>query len=311
VLLGNGDGTFGQQLSLPNGAGSGPNWIDIGDLNKDGLLDFVIANSNDGGGNVGVFLGKRGGGFQDQMTLSTGSLSNPPGLALGDFNYDSILDLVVAVNSYNITQVFLGNGNGGFTLKTTLPNGFKPSIPAVGDFNKDGRLDFAVTSYTGNMLGIFLGDGTGGFGAQSTYPCNPGSYTLVVVDLNKDGILDIIIGNYFANSTTVLFGNGDGTFKEQRGFSTGKGSLPYLGGIRDLNYDGIPDLVVANSGTDNVSVFLGNVKGRFKDPTTFSTGTNSAPELAAIGDFNGDGRLDIVSANYGTNQIGILLNTCS
>ena len=65
----------------------------------------------------------------------------------------------------------------------------------------------------------------------------------------------------------------------------------------DFNSDGRQDLAVANSGSDNVSILLGDGAGNFSGPTNFTVG--SVPSSVAVGDFNGDGKQDLAAADYG------------
>ncbi|CAF1570322.1 unnamed protein product [Adineta ricciae] len=138
----------------------------------------------------------------------------------------------------------------------------------------------------------------------------PGSYALTVNYFNRDDILDIVTGNYDDGSTTILFGNSDGTFTKQKRFSTGVGSLPYAIDSNDFNKDHAQDVIVANSGTNNIGIMLGNGNGNFLMQKTFATGANSEPRDVITGDFNGDNRIDFISANYRQNSIGIFLSTC-
>ncbi|CAF1082681.1 unnamed protein product [Adineta steineri] len=78
--------------------------------------------------------------------------------------------------------------------------------------------------------------------------------------------------------------------------------------VGDFNNDTWMDIVVANRATNNIAVFLGyGNAGLSSKSITYSTGTNSTPYMVAVGDFNNDGRSDIVVANYGVNNVGIFL----
>jgi hypothetical protein len=84
-------------------------------------------------------------------------------------------------------------------------------------------------------------------------------------------------------------------------------SHPRYLAVGDFNNDGYQDIVVANSGTDNVGIFLGYGNGTFAAQVTYSTGVISSPYSVAVGDFNKDDHLDIVVANYDSHSIGVLL----
>jgi hypothetical protein len=228
-------------------------------------------------------------------------------------NNDTILDLVVTDHVNAFLLVFLGTGNGTFTKTLTLSTGnySGPYLVVIDDFNQDNRLDIAVGNGDGKYVGIFLGNSAGNFLGQTKYYIESGPYALIAVDFNRDGVLDIVTANYEGNSTSVLFGNGDGTFRQQNTYSTGGGSLPYAIASGDFNRDNIQDLIVPNSGTDNVGILLGYGNGKVRNQKTYSTGSGSGPVDITIGDLNGDNRLDFISANYNDNTVGIFLSTSS
>ena len=87
--------------------------------------------------------------------------------------------------------------------------------------------------------------------------------------------------------------------------SLAAGTLPSSAAVADFDGDGKLDVVVANSGSSNVSVFLGNGNGTFQAAANYAVGTN--PDSVAVGDFNGDGKLDLAVANTGSNNVTILL----
>ena len=197
VFLGNGDGTFSAQTTYSTGSGSALYDVAIGDFNSDNILDFVVVNY--GASNIGVFLGDGDVTFSDQMTYSTGTNSYPRSVAIGDFNNDNRLDIVVAnTYSYNF-GVFLSYGNGTFSSQVTFStgSGSYPYDVAVGDFNNDSRLDVTIVNYYTDNIGIFLGYGNGAFSNQTTYSTGSGSApcSVTVSDLNNDYRLDIVVAH--------------------------------------------------------------------------------------------------------------------
>jgi len=103
---------------------------------------------------------------------------------------------------------------------------------------------------------------------------------------------------------TVLLGKGDGTFSPTA-VSPVPGSIPSSVVVADFNGDGKADLAIANAGSNNVAVLLGNGDGSFAVPLSPATGTT--PNYAAVGDFNGDGIPDLAVANNVSNSVTILL----
>ncbi|MBL8636849.1 MAG: VCBS repeat-containing protein, partial [Myxococcales bacterium] len=106
---------------------------------------------------------------------------------------------------------------------------------------------------------------------------------------------------------SVLLGNGMGGFGAATNFSAGMG--PRSVAVGDFNGDNKPDLAVANSGSNNVSVLPGNGMGGFGAVTNFAAGTN--PSSVAVGDFNGDNKPDLAVANSGSNNVSVLRNVSS
>jgi hypothetical protein len=186
--------------------------------------------------------------------------------------------------------------------------GGPPLSVAVGDFNGDGKLDLAVANPSSGNVSVLLGYGDGTFQAAVSYPvggCGPSA--IAVGDFNGDGKLDLAVAwdlVYTAAYVTVLLGNGDGTF--QTAVSYPVGANPSSVAVGDFNGDGKLDLAVANSNLNgianesstSVSVLLGNGDGTFQTAVNYPAGTN--PISVAVGDFNGDGKPDLVVANaYG------------
>jgi hypothetical protein len=310
IILTYRNSSFSSPTSYPTtGLDSQPQSVVIGDINNDKQLDIVVVDSLTN--NLGIFLGYGNGTFSSQVTYSTEPDSLPASVALGDFNNDSRLDIVVANYGTNNVGVFLGYGNGKFSNQSTYStgSGSGPFFVAVGDFNNDNRLDIVVANTGTNNLGVFLGYGNGSFFSQATYSTDPGSvpYSVALGDFNNDSRLDIVVANNGANNVGVFLGYGDGTFSTQVTYSTESGSGPSSVAVGDFNNDNRLDIVVANTGTNNLGVFLGYGNGSFFSQATYSTGSGSEPDAISVGDFDNDNRLDIVVGNYGTGNIGVFL----
>jgi hypothetical protein len=126
-----------------------------------------------------------------------------------------------------------------------------------------------------------------------------------VGDFNGDGRPDLAVSNYGFDTVTILLGRGDGTFVASSSISTGRQPWPVA--VGDFNGDGKLDVAVANSSAGTLTVALGNGNGTFGSPVTISLGSGSAPYGLAAADFNLDGELDLVVAEYGKNEAVILL----
>ena len=161
-----------------------------------------------------------------------------------------------------------------------------------------------------NTVSVLLGNGNGTFQAQQTFATGSGTHMSVAVgDVNGDGKPDLVVANLGSNTVSVLLGNGNGTFQAQQTFATG--SSPSSVAIGDVNGDGNPDLVVADAnGAMPVSVLLGNGNGTFQAAANLCRWLYE-PWSVAVGDVNGDGRPDIVAANFLSGTVSVLLNSAN
>src|SRR4029079_8978135 len=134
-----------------------------------------------------------------------------------------------------------------------------------------------------------------------------------VGDLNRDGNPDLAVANYGTSDVSVLLGDGAGTFGAAVNFPVAVRVYAQSVVVSDFNRDGNPDLATANSGSNDVSVLLGDGAGSFGVATNFWAigpgGTPPRPNAVAVGDFNRDGNLDLITANYNTRNVSVLLNT--
>ncbi|CAF1601455.1 unnamed protein product [Adineta ricciae] len=308
VFIGYGNGTFSSQKTFSTGSNSGPTSLVSSDINGDKLLDIIVANYDSN--TIGIFYGYGNGSFKLNMTIFTGTNSEPVAITISDMNNDTLPDILVTNYGSGNVGIFLGQANNSFSTQMSYSTGdnSNPYSIAVGDLNNDGYFDIAVANYGTSSAGLFFGYGNGSFSSQITYSTRGSSNPncVAVGDFNNDTHSDIVVVNYWAGCLDIFLGNGNGTFYHYMTYSTDSGSYPYAVVIGDFNGDLTLDLAIANSGTNVIGIFLGYGDGTFSSQTTYSTGADSEPYSVAIGDLDNDNRLDIAIANYYSNTIGIL-----
>lgn len=281
IQLGNGNGTFQASANSGYNAGGEGDQLVFGDFNKDGYFDIL---SSDGPYQGTLYVGQGDGTFNTSTVgqLNVGLITNYAngdqklyGVAVGDFNGDGNQDVVYAAgrggtNQTGSIKVLLGDGNAGNSGSDGFPSGYveyntlgtTPYGVAVGDFNEDGNLDIAAANEGTHTIDIFLGNGDGTFQAPVSFPAGTsGPGKLIAVDVDGDGSLDLLA---LDTNTTVQWGvNGNGS-----------------------------NIYTISSA--NAFLFLkGNGDGTFETAVSTPTGANTTPFDFQVGDFNGDGIMDL------------------
>ncbi len=311
---------FELQPSSSTGYLGQPHGLAVADINADGNLDALVANTYSS--TICVQLGNGAGRFTPQVNLpSTGPNTQPYCVAVADVNSDGRPDVLTANSGTSTLSVLLGNGAGGFALQPSSPStgsGSQPLALVLADVNGDGQPDALTANIGTGTVSVLLGDGAGGFALQPNSPATgPGNSlprSLAVADVDGDGKPDVLAANSDDSSTlAVLLGNGAGGFALAGATRTGNfPTNPYGLAIGDVNNDGKPDALTANISTSTVSVLLGNGLGSFTlqgNSPYSSSYYGGQPTSLALADINGDGQLDalVVNSNYGNNTVGILL----
>ncbi|CAF3496833.1 unnamed protein product [Rotaria socialis] len=286
---------------------SRPRSFVVADLNQDTQLDLVVTGS--GTDNIAVFYGYGNGTFSNQTIFSTGAECQPYSVAVGDFDQDNRIDIIVACHGTKSLALLSGLDSGIYLLERTFSLHSSSSMSIVAaDFNHDGRLDVAVANYDTSNVSIHLGSGDGFFEERTTYWTGYDSlpYSLAIGDANDDTHMDIVVVNSGTSTVGILLGLGNGSFTMQQMLTTGYRSYPLSVSVGDINNDTHLDIVVANPDTDNIGVFFGYGNGTFQRVSLFSTGSGSRPISVTIGYFTDDDQLDIAVVTSNTSAVIIV-----
>jgi uncharacterized protein (UPF0548 family) len=307
VLFGTGHGTFRAARSYSSG-GYDAQYIAVVDVNGDGKPDLLVANecassSNCNNGSVAVLFGNGDGTFRPAVSYNSGGY-DALSIAVADVNGDGKLDLVVAnacastvdcsngVVGAGVIGVLFGNGDGTFQPAVSYSSGGYDALSiAVADVNGDGKPDLLVanecasSNCNNGSVAVLLGNGDGTFQPAVSYSSGGyGALSIAVADVNGDGKPDVVAANN--GGVGALLGNGDGTFQAALFTYT-----LALGGtqiaLADFDGDGHLDIAIGNGN----AFLLGNGDGTFKAEMDLGAGGSGG---TAVGDFNGDGKPDLV-----------------
>ena len=323
ILLGNGNATYTNNGFVS--VGNSPGGIVAGDFNGDGKSDLAVANAT--GNSIQILLGNGDGTFVSGPPIPVGGVL-PTALVAADFNRDGKLDLAVidycgtgttgcaptgAPLGPAFLTIFLGNGDGTFVTSPASPaTGVQPAAIVAGDWNADGFIDLAVVNTGSNSVTVLMGNGDGTFSPTMNSPATGSRpHDLAIADFNGDGALDLAIPNEGDNTVTLLLNQGCSQGPAAScSFSAVQpgvfvGSRPQAIATADMNGDGFPDLVTANFGDNSINVLLNDGTGNFSSsfPHNWSFPVTTNPFKLVLGDFNDDGRTDVLVNGISGNSL--------
>ncbi|MFY8001586.1 MAG: FG-GAP repeat domain-containing protein, partial [Candidatus Kapaibacteriota bacterium] len=313
VRLNNGSGDFttqavGSPFTIASAQG-----LSFGDVDNDGDLDLAIVAA----GSVHVRLNNGSGGFAtvapgSPIAVGTGARN----VVFGDVNGDGVLDVAVPCQTAGQVYILWGAGTGAFGGGALYAHA-NAICAALGDIDNDGDLDLVSGDIGFYNVNVRLNTGGGLFSAVTSYAMGNSVSGVALADVNGDGYLDLGATCQFPTPQLVVRINDGGG-----GFATSAPGSPYsaTGSLYSMNFadvDGDNDLdaVMANYvGGSDVAVRLNNSFGDFSATAAgspFSAGLPGigAARFATVGDVDGDGDLDVVTANDAGNSVSVLANT--
>ncbi len=338
ILIGNGDGTFGTTTNYA--VGDEPIHINLGDFNDDGVLDMATANR--GSDNVSIRLGNGNGTFGSSNEFVVGDA--PKSVSIGDFTGDGVPDLATANKNSNNISVLRAIGDGTFSPAINYEGENAPESISSGDFDQDGLMDLAVANVQTDNVSILFNQTPAistiepsfsiageeisihGVAFDPTSSNNtvtfggvPGTVNSATINTLKvsvpsttSGPAELVITNGFGSTTpllnfTLIESNIGGAFAEANNYGAGDEANSLVAG--DFDGDDIIDLAVGNRNDVNVSILIGNGDGSFGTADDFSVtaGPFASPEGIITTDLNRDGILDLVTGNYNSDEVSILL----
>ena len=267
----------------------------LGDIDKDGDLDFAAGNSHSQPNKI--YLNNGVGIFSDsgQNLGSSGTY----GVALGDVDGDGDLDLVVA-NYAAPNRVYMNEGSGTFVDSGQLLGGssyFTFSV-ALGDIDNDGDLDFIAGNMGGGGAGhenkVYVNDGAGIFSNSGQSLGSSSTRGVALGDIDSDGDLDLVVGNDNYQANKVWLNDGTGVFTDS-GQNLGS-SMTNAIVLGDVDNDGDLDLIAGNFHPDANTVWLNDGTGIFTDSGQ-NFGSHSTILSLSLGDVDNDGDLDLVQGS--------------
>lgn len=300
LLFNNGTGSFPSIQTL-SGLTT-PEAITAADLDDDGDLDLAITNAA-GPGTISLFRNEGGASFVFAGSVTADN--RPHAVAASDLDGDGDLDLVISNLNSSSLSILRNDGPMTFIELSTIPVASAPELPAIGDLDLDGDPDLAVPHFGNAGVELLYNNGGNDFTLDTTILVGTQAHLPTAADLNGDGNLDILVPNFGSKEFTILENLGAGQFNSVPASVSGD---PWATASGDFDSDGDLDFVIANYGaaSNNIAVWINAGNLIFNQNSPVPVGDR--PHVVVAGDLDGDGDLDLATANEGASSVSILKN---
>ncbi len=315
-LKGLGNSDYFAPAGPPIAVGATPRGIAMGDLDEDGKTDLAVANEGEADtlpGSVSVLRGQGDGSFTLILQPNPEEPEEEPGepglpaelgtraVAIGDIDGDEHLDILALNSRANSISIFLGVGDGTFSVSTPLHTGSAPLGLALAHLNEDDSWDVITADNNDDAVAVYLGTGDGGFGARRSFSVGIAPNALVLGEVNGDGHVDVVASNVRSSDVTVLRGDGTGALGGGRTFVADL--EPQALALGDFDGDDLMDLAVATEGAKGPSLAILRNRGDGSLYGVEDVPAGIAPPAVVAADVDDDALPDLILSSDGGDLV--------